>query len=244
MSALVEEREFLLRSIRDLDEQFAAGELDAEDYRSLRDRYTARAAEVLRLIEGPVNVAVTAPPLERAASRRPGWVPAAVGLAIVLVVGVVAGLLVARSSGERLPGDPASGSIVMSGTDRIARAQQLANRGEIVEALKLYDEVLDEDPENPVALAQRGWLVTRAASVNPQLVDDGLRYIERAIAADPDYPDAHFFRGMVLWRLKGDTAGAAESFQRVLDSRPPPQLAEITRELLAQLSADDAPARP
>lgn len=46
-----EEREFLLRSLRDLDAEFAAGDIDEADYHTLRDDYTARAAALLRPAE-------------------------------------------------------------------------------------------------------------------------------------------------------------------------------------------------
>jgi hypothetical protein len=45
---LEEEREFFLRSLRDLDAERAAGDLDELDYQGLRDDYTVRAAQVLR----------------------------------------------------------------------------------------------------------------------------------------------------------------------------------------------------
>jgi hypothetical protein len=48
LARLEEERDFLLRSLRDLDREHEAGEIEEDDYRSLRDGYTARAASVLR----------------------------------------------------------------------------------------------------------------------------------------------------------------------------------------------------
>ncbi len=42
------QREFFLRSLRDLEAEHAAGDIDDVDYRALRDDYTSRAAEVLR----------------------------------------------------------------------------------------------------------------------------------------------------------------------------------------------------
>ncbi len=45
---LEEERDFLLRSISDLDRERAANDLTEADYRRLRDGYTARAADVMR----------------------------------------------------------------------------------------------------------------------------------------------------------------------------------------------------
>ena len=215
-----ESREFLLRSIRDLDAEFAAGDMSEDDYRRLRDDYVARAAAAIR---GREETAGGARP-----SRSRWLLPAALAGAVA----VGAGLAVARSSDQRMAGDAATGSIELTGGDRITRAQQLVADGKAVEALKLYDSVLDEDPENPVALAQRGWLLAQA-----ELVDEGLASIDKAIAADPRYPDAHFFRGMVLWRGKGDTTGAAESFRAVLATDPPPEVAAAAQSALEQVEA-------
>lgn len=49
--ALLDERAFLLRSLRDLEEERAAGDIDDADYQALRSRYTARAAAVLRALQ-------------------------------------------------------------------------------------------------------------------------------------------------------------------------------------------------
>ena len=45
---LESQREFFLCSLRDLEAEHAAGDIDDVDYRALRDDYTSRAAEVLR----------------------------------------------------------------------------------------------------------------------------------------------------------------------------------------------------
>ena len=49
--ALLEERDFLLGSLDDLEAEYAAGDLDDADYESLKADYTTRAARVLRAIE-------------------------------------------------------------------------------------------------------------------------------------------------------------------------------------------------
>lgn len=237
---LEEERAFLLRSIRDLDAEWDAGELNDADYRSLRDGYAARAAAVLRALEAlpgaPAGVR-TAPGRGPAPSSPWRRVAAVAG---VLAVASIAGVAVAASSGERLPGEQVSGSIDASSVDRITQAQLLVQQGKVLEAVKLYDQILRDDARNPVALAQRGWLVSRAG-----LVEEGLASIEAAIAADPTYPDAHFFRGMVLWRDKGDPAGAAEEFRLVLENRPSPDLStyveDARRRALADAAADGSP---
>src|SRR4051794_35217879 len=51
LAALEEQRDFLLASIVDLDREHDAGDLEDDDYRTLKDDYTARAAEVLRAID-------------------------------------------------------------------------------------------------------------------------------------------------------------------------------------------------
>lgn len=139
----------------------------------------------------------------------------------------MAGWAVARASGERVAGDVATGSIEQASTDRITRAQQLVSEGKLLEAVQTYDALLTDDPDNPVALAERGWLISR---VDPSLVDKGLVSIDRAIAVAPDYAEAHFYRGMILLQAKADPAGAAEEFQRALDSDPPPDLVEYLRD--------------
>jgi hypothetical protein len=54
---LEEERDFLLRSLEDLEAEHEAGDIDEADYRALRQEYTARAALALRTLaaspEGP-----------------------------------------------------------------------------------------------------------------------------------------------------------------------------------------------
>ncbi|HZN13861.1 MAG TPA: tetratricopeptide repeat protein [Acidimicrobiales bacterium] len=212
-----DEREFLLRSLRDLDAERDAGDIDAADYDELRDDYTARAAAVLRGTES--------------ASPRPRrrWLV----LGAIATVAVVAGLLVATTSGQRLPNGPATGSIDASTAERLDLARQYIADGKAVEALKTYDQILKVNPRHPEALAYRGWLVRLAG-----LPDDGLKYIDRAIAADPSYPDAHFFRAMVLWKDHKDPAGAIPEFRQFLASNPPSDRAAAVQQALEQAEAE------
>ena len=50
MPKLEEEREFLLRSLDDLDREHGTGELTDQEYETLRDDYTRRAAAVVRVL--------------------------------------------------------------------------------------------------------------------------------------------------------------------------------------------------
>jgi hypothetical protein len=51
LEALEQERSFLLRSLADLDAEHEVGDIEDDDYQSLTDDYTARAAAVLRAIQ-------------------------------------------------------------------------------------------------------------------------------------------------------------------------------------------------
>lgn len=264
MSASLEhERDELLRRLRDLETEHASGDLDDTDYRNLRDDYTARAAAVLRRLERD-EAPSTAPGDSGDDVPAAGALPAGGGggrrgrtrvvgdprgrtrrtrvVAAVALVALAAGgtgYALAGSSGERTATDEATGSLPEGSVDRITRAQLLVSDGKVLEAIRVYDDLLEDDPENPVALAQRGWLLSR---VDPKLVDSGLASIERAIEVDPQYPEAHFFRGMILWRAKSQPAVAAESFQRAIDAGPPADVRATLEEVKAQATADAAAA--
>jgi tetratricopeptide (TPR) repeat protein len=224
---ITERTVFLQRSIDDLDAEHAAGDLSDEDHADLKARYTAA------LGRESVPTPGTEPHPRHGRKGR--------GVAVVVAVLVVAGLaggLVAQMSGERVAGTPSSGSIDEGSNDKLARAQQLVQQGRVLDAVKQYDAVLRADPKNPVALAQRGWVIRNAG-----LVDDGLTYIDRAIAADPNYPEAHFFRAMILWRDKGDPAAGVAEFRIFLASTSSSEDAAQVQPLLDQALAE-AEGRP
>ena len=99
------EQQFLLRSLRDLDNEREAGDIDDADYAALRDGYIARTAAITRELEG-VEVATPAVPR--------GWVRRILVIVCVVAVGAGAGIWVARQSGQRLPGQSSSGAIELS----------------------------------------------------------------------------------------------------------------------------------
>lgn len=241
LADLEEQRDFLLRSLEDLDREREAGDIDDDDYRTLHDDYTARAAAVLRAIdEGRASLAAPRP----ARRSRTVLVVLAVG-----AVGVAAGLAVAAASGTRLPGQFASGQTDRAtSSQKIQAAAALAERGEVLAAIEEYDEVLAEDPDNAAALTYKGWLLVDVGDSNgqPDLVARGTGYLRDAVAADPRFPDAHFFLGFVLLRLEGDRAGAEREFQAVLDNDPPRALAQQARMVLGDLRAggDGIPDNP
>lgn len=229
---LFEEREFLLRSLDDLERERAAGDIDEHDYRTLKDDYTARTAAVLRAIDH-----AAAPVIDAAPAPTRNWLRPAAWTVGVVALAVTAGLVVAGSSGERLPGDPSAGGITATGPSRkLTEARALIGQGKAAEAIERYDEVLAVDPRNAEALAYRGWLVRLAGRQAGQqaLLDKGLEYVSRAVEVDPAYPDAHFFKGMMLFEDRKDAVAAVPEFRAFLGLNPPPEMVPLVEGVLKQ----------
>ena len=216
---LGEQREFLRRSLVDLDAELAAGDISEADYAVLADQYTARLAEVLRVEEG-----VEAAPVARP-RRLDGR--GVLTLAVVTVVAVAAGLAVARFSGTRTNGQSITGQIRQSTSQRLGTCLDQASNGQLLEAVKCYDVVLQEQPSSVEARTYRGWALIRTG--DERLLPVGSADLDQAVALDPSYPDAHAFRAVVLSSLGRPAEAQAELDQ--FDALNPPQ---IMRDLIAQ----------
>jgi tetratricopeptide (TPR) repeat protein len=233
-AGLEEERRFLLDSLRDLEREHDAGDLDEDDYATLREDYTARAASVLRVLEG-------APTKRSAGGGSPGRRRRApvVTVAVIAAIAVVAGVSVATFSGQRVDTPSASEPPSSETARHLINAQRLDAEGKALEALKEYDEAIKADGSNVVALTYRGWLLARAG-----LTDPALASLDRALAVNPGYPDAHFFRGMVLYQGRKDAAGAVAEFETYLASNPPPEAAAAVRGVLERARGEAGAAAP
>ena len=225
-AALEEQRDFLLGSLDDLERERAAGDIDESDYEALRDDYTARAAAVLRALDdGGARFA--------SAKRAGNWRLGAAVLVGLLVFGAGAGLLVARSSGSRTEG-PASGDSELAARDDLAECLNRFSQGDVLEAVMCYDEVLADEPENVEALTYRGW-----ALVQSTLVDDGLDYLDQAIALDPTYPDARVFRA-ITYKNQQRFDEARADLAVVDQGQIPVAMAPLIESLRAELEAGAA----
>lgn len=197
LARLEEERDHLLRSLEDLGREHDAGDLDDHDFEELRDDYTARAAEVLRSIDEHRDLA------ERVRPQRHPWRVALVVLG-VLVLALAAGLLVARSSGQR-----GVGTVTGNGDslrERLASCQMLSFQ-KPKQGISCYGAILEESPRNVEALTYQGWAFIRDGQV-----ERGARNLAEVVRVDPDYPDVRVFRAVALSR-------AAASAQRAGDDR-------------------------
>ena len=226
LAALEEQRDFLLRSLDDLEQEHDAGDVDEHDYTSLRDDYTARAARVIRAIEVHQARVAAAP------SSRTRW-RTLVTVAGVVVFALGAGLLVAQAAGRRQSGDSLTGNIRETTRQQIDDAIGVAAEGDYDGAVDQLDAVLDDDPENVEAMTWKGWFQYRSgdgASVQT-LID--------AAQADPEYPTTHAFLAVILRDL-GQPDYALRELDRLDELNPPAEVQQMVAGLREELTAAQA----
>ena len=246
VSKLEEERDFLLRSLDDLDREYVSGELTDREFGTLRDDYTRRVAAVVRSL----------------AETEPGEVPVASSgrfwqwFVVLVSVGVLTGFAVAQFSGLRAPGETISGEVDRSPRSRLSNAEQLffaeeleaaraaieeilrdspdfsgalvlsaqmhERAGDPLPAIRQLDQVLQQSPEHVDALTLRGWILVR---INDQdLQEEGIRNLDNAVSQHPDSFDPYVFRGFVARELQGDLDLAIRMYELALDHNPPPAM--------------------
>jgi len=227
LAALEEERDFLLRSIEDLEREHAAGDIDDRDYATLRDDYTARAARTIRAIEArQLRVRALAEQPRRSLPTRLAI------LAGVVLFAVLAGVLVAQSAGRRDAGQTATGSIRETTRTQLDRALAAATDERYDDAIRIYDEVLADQPRHAEALAYKGWAQLLAGDLG-----DGVVTLIQAVEADPDYPDPHAFLAIAFYRLDRPETALAE-LRRLDELDPPPAMKELTAGLRDRIEAE------
>ncbi len=224
------ERDFLLKSLQDLEAEHAAGDVSDDDYTRLYDRYTARAAEVLRAIgtgyddseEGSGDV--VAKSLEPSRRRGGSKSPLLVGGIICLLAGVAVALVVSDTS-RRLPGNTASGGVSLSPGQQeqreLAQAATLEQRGQYPEALQLYQQVLSQDPGNPGALSEGGWLEFEAGVLGPnqKSIEQGQANELSAVTLDPGLASARAYLGSMYF-VEGQFSQAVVQYTQFLADHP------------------------
>ena len=135
----------------------------------------------------------------------------------VLLVVVVAGLLVARTAGQRTTGGSLSGDIRSSTRTLLVEA----GVADPEEAVVLYSQVLEVQPSNAEALAYRGWVRWRNGE-GPSARSD----LDEAVAVDPAYPDVRVFRASQR-HADGDHTGAAADLIALDGLAAPPIVGDL-----------------
>ena len=240
---LDDERSFLLGSLEDLERERAAGDLSEEDYAVLRDRYTRRAAVVLRALDHdePTDTAMgrrvepdadaedAAVTGDALGVRGPWRGKRRSALAIagsLALVAAVAAVVVAAQTGARLPGQTVTGSVSLSHAAQIrrtlAQAETLESTGDAAGALRLFNQVLAQDPTQVEALSESGWLEFEAGvqARDSSVLAHAQQKEQRAVGADPGAYAPHLYLGSMLL-AEGDASGAVGQYRQFLSDGPP-----------------------
>lgn len=240
LADLEEERRFLLRSLRDLDREYEAGDVDDEDYQTLKDGYTARAADVLRrLDEGRDRLP------DR---RRRNWGRIALVSAAVLAAAVGIGAVLGAAWGERGAGQEITG--FTPGDDArslLASARSAMFQGEFVLANELFARVdameQERGVQNPEPVTYYGWTLALLSRVEPdevrrdELLDQATASLVRATEMDDSYADPHCFLAIVEFQFRGDAPAALEHVEACEASNPPQDVAELVAEFADEIRA-------
>jgi tetratricopeptide (TPR) repeat protein len=262
------ERDMLLRSLEDLDREHDAGDLSDKDYEMLRDRYTARAASVLRALEENASNSNQKHPEKGAlgdhrteeahnedglsddsaeGARSPDdtesdlqkrskllrvrrrW-RVAIVCALVVVIALSVGLVVHGAS-SRLPGETETGSVRLSPQQQLqrtlAQAETLESEGNSAQALKLYEQVLKQSPDQELALSESGWLEFEAGvdARNASLLSKGQEAEEKAETVDPNGFGPHLYLGS-MYLVEGQKTMAVDEYKKFLADNPPASVVE------------------
>jgi cytochrome c-type biogenesis protein CcmH/NrfG len=239
---LEDQRSFLVRSLADLRSELDVGDIETRDYEALAARDRGRlssveaelaqldaeiaAAEVAASGSGDVEENGSGAPRVHGSSRRRIW------LGVLATVALTAGatLLVVHLASPRLPGQPLTGSIkqnlAQQEATQLAEASALVNQGtqaSLSGALSVYRDVLSEDPNQPQALAETGWLEWEAgfASSNTKLETEGKALVERSVSVERNDFAAHLFLGTIDLESGKDPSSAVAQYKTFLSEHPP-----------------------
>jgi tetratricopeptide (TPR) repeat protein len=245
--AIEAERDFLLRSLDDLEAEREDGNVDDGTYRTLHDDYTARAAAAIRSLDADTDLTP-----ETAAS--PSKLVRGLTIGGIVAFAFVAAFVLAHAVGQRHAGQTITGNSRVNGASgttgadpgpalaaaaaanprsypaRIAYARYLMAQGELPDAIREFGAAARLDPNQPEPPTYAGWagaLLTpqvKDATTRRTLLDASLSHINEVTTKFPQYPDAHALKGVILYRYEGDAKDAIPEFQKFLaltdDSNP------------------------
>jgi tetratricopeptide (TPR) repeat protein len=262
---LEEERDFLMQSLDDLELEHQSGGIDDESYVELHDDYTARAAAVIRTLRDGIDVTPPPPSKSRAQTRRRALVVSVVLLFAVAAGLTLALALGARLPGQTSSGNSqaststtnAAGRALAARIDdlqkqvnakpddydlRLQLADAYASNADLPTAIKQWDAAIAIDQSRPEAQALIGralYLVSEQIAdrtAQQKAIDEAVAAEEKAIANDPNYADAYFYRGVIRAGL-AQYAASQTDLQLYIVKAPDGQWSDQAHSVLAQVTA-------
>jgi len=146
---------------------------------------------------------------------------------------VVAALFLSLALAGVAPFASAPSTLTVADKIRIelGEAGVLAANNHVAQAIAVYDQVLQLDPEQPEALADGGWLVRLAglSAHKPAIIRSGDVEIALAVQFAPGYALARAYAGVVRLEDNHDPAGAVAEFRAMLADHPSSTLLSSAR---------------
>ena len=178
------EKHFLIKSLNDLDDELAKGDISQKDYLQLTRRYKRRL--ITLNIKKPSSS--QKPKLQNATKT---WLT----VAFLVAVAVVSGLVIANFSGERSASETLTGSIRKSTVTKLQEAQKLLSDSKTwPQAIEIYEEVLEDQPSNVEAITYRAWLNYRQGAASEPLIEEW----NEVRLLNPKFADAIVFLTIAL----------------------------------------------
>jgi cytochrome c-type biogenesis protein CcmH/NrfG len=260
-------RRGLLRQLRDLDIELAAGKLSDEEHRALRAPVEAEAVVVLRRIDRrvgsgelttglreirPVTRLTPISPRKRRLRLVAGFAGGlvVVGGAVVLLTGAVS----PRQSGATITGGVAAqqGAPAASDPVAVAQARVQQNPKDAAAHVALADAYLAAGKSDQAAIeylaateiqpdnaaANTGLALIAFQSGNTA---DAKKMVDKVLAAQPKYPEALYARGVIELMGLNQTAPAKQDLDGYLNAAPFGSHKQTVQSLLAMIA--EAPAK-
>ena len=231
----------LLRQLRDLDEDLAAGKLDEDDHRKMRGPVEREAAEALRHVERRAERGRVGSPssgtVHQGRRPRPSWVALpAVALAVAAVLVMLSGALTPRGSGQTITGgaarvSPPQTADPMPGQKRSAQptAAQLAAVEDAVARVRTSPQNVGAHLDLAQAYADAG---------APQL--SAIEYLA-VVQLEPANPSANTELALIAFAA-GQTAQAKKLVDTALTAHPRYPEALYARGLIQLMGLRDPTA--
>jgi curved DNA-binding protein CbpA len=131
---------------------------------------------------------------------------------------------------------------VLDSTLEFQKAEVMMKRRDFTQAMQHMRSALTKNPEEPDYHALYAWLLHLMNPTDPAPMDEMLSSLDRALKANPNSERAHYYRGVVLKRLKRDRE-ALNHFRKALEINP--RNVDAAREVrLAGMRRDSKPPPP
>jgi cytochrome c-type biogenesis protein CcmH/NrfG len=246
---LAEEKATTYRALKELSFDHEAGSLSDDDFNALRDRYEARAADLLTTLD-TLGGAPAPRAAERAATASRPWTrsPAAISVAgiALLGLGIALGVGVSRYSapdesaapgrgmpgptlpdpGPLMPGSPGTGAAGTGGAARPIPPEIMARMLEAARESLMAGRYAEAIAAYQAVLKRDGKNVDAMTHLGLIVAmgghaDAALETFDKALRIDPKYTPALMYKGQVLYEVKQDYPGAIKTWERYVALSPP-----------------------